>query len=166
MNKVVFANFAKLTGKHLWFGKFSKKPFLQNTPGRLLLAFSCNVTRMGYCQRCLEKLGWILPRNTNLRSTVHVYHFFLGSINFQCMFSLVYTVYCQKMPPEYRCSVRKGTLKNFVKFIGKHLCWSRILIKLQVWQLFWRNLPTTAFTLHSHHLLLLIRFTHLPPHQC
>ena len=41
-----------------------------------------------------------LPRNTNLRSTVQVYHFFLGSINFQCMFSLVYTVYCQKQPPE------------------------------------------------------------------
>ena len=41
-----------------------------------------------------------LPRNTNLRSTVQVYHFFLGSINFQCMFSLVYTVYCQKQPSE------------------------------------------------------------------
>ena len=41
-----------------------------------------------------------LPRNTNLRSTVQVYHFFLGSINFQCMFSLVYTVYCQKQSSE------------------------------------------------------------------
>ena len=41
-----------------------------------------------------------LSRNTNLRSTVQVYHFFLGSINFQCMFSLVYTVYCQKQPSE------------------------------------------------------------------
>ena len=38
--------------------------------------------------------------NTNLRSTVQVYHFFFGSINFQCMFSLVYTVYCQKQPSE------------------------------------------------------------------
>ena len=27
-----------------------------------------------------------LPRNTYLRSTVQVYHFFLSSINFQCMF--------------------------------------------------------------------------------
>ena len=61
------------------------------------------------------------------------------------MFSLVYTVYCQKMPPEYRCSVRKGTLKNFVKFIGKHLCWSHILIKLQVWQLFWRTSANDCF---------------------
>ena len=41
-----------------------------------------------------------LSRNTNLRITVQVYHFFLGSINFQCMFSLVYTVYRQKQPPE------------------------------------------------------------------
>ena len=32
-----------------------------------------------------------LPRNTNLRSTAQVYHFFLGSINFQWMFSLVYS---------------------------------------------------------------------------
>ena len=30
-----------------------------------------------------------LPRNTNLRSTVQVYQFFLGNINFQCLFSLV-----------------------------------------------------------------------------
>ena len=52
-----------------------------------------------------------LSRNTILRSTVQVYHFFLGSINFQCMFLLVYTVNCQKLPPEYRCSVRKGVLK-------------------------------------------------------
>ena len=47
MKKGVLENFANLTGKHLWFAKFSKTPFLQNTPGRLLLAFSCNVTKMG-----------------------------------------------------------------------------------------------------------------------
>ena len=41
-----------------------------------------------------------LSRNTNLRSSIQVYHSFLGSINFQWMFSLVYTVYCQKQPPE------------------------------------------------------------------
>ena len=61
-------------------------------------------------------------RNTNLRRTVQVYHFFLSSINFQCMFTLVYTVYCQKQPPEVFC--KKSVLKNFVNFIGKHLCWS------------------------------------------
>ena len=41
-----------------------------------------------------------LLRNTKLRSTFQLNHFFLSSINFQCMFSLVYTVYCQKQPPE------------------------------------------------------------------
>ena len=41
-----------------------------------------------------------LSINTNLRSTVQLYHFFLDSINFPCMFSLVYTAYCQKQPLE------------------------------------------------------------------
>ena len=58
-----------------------------------------------------------LSRNTNLRSTVRVYHLFLGSINFPSMFSLVYTVYCQKQSPELRCSVKKGVLKKFVNCI-------------------------------------------------
>ena len=53
MKKGVLENFAKFTGKYLWFAKFSKTSFLQNTPERLLLAFSCNVTKMGYCQKCL-----------------------------------------------------------------------------------------------------------------
>ena len=40
--------------------------------------------------------------------------------------------------PQNRCSiiqilasVKKGALKNFVNFSGKHLCWSLFLIKLQ-----------------------------------
>ena len=41
-----------------------------------------------------------LSRNTQRRSTLYVYHFFLNSIIFQCMFSLVYTVDCQKQPTE------------------------------------------------------------------
>ena len=49
---------------------------------------------------------------------------FFGRINFQCMSSLVYTVYCQKQPSEQRCSVKIGVLKDFVNFIEKHLCWS------------------------------------------
>ena len=51
-----------------------------------------------------------LSRNTNFRRTVQVCHFFLGSINFQCMFSLVDTVYCQKQPPEVFC--KTSILKN------------------------------------------------------
>ena len=56
MKKGVLGNCTKFTGKHLWFAKFSETPFLQNIPGRLLLAFSCNVTKMGYCQQSLKKL--------------------------------------------------------------------------------------------------------------
>ena len=52
-----------------------------------------------------------LSRNSNPRSTVQVHHFFLGSINFQFIFSLVYTVYYQKPSPEWRCYVKKGFLK-------------------------------------------------------
>ena len=37
-----------------------------------------------------------LSRNTNLRKTVQAYHFSLNSINVQCIFSLVYTVYCTR----------------------------------------------------------------------
>ena len=76
-----FTKFEKFTGKQLWFAKFSRTPFLQSSVWKTSDEYS-------------------LSRNTNLRSTVQVYHFFLGSINFQCMFSLVYTVYCQKQPPE------------------------------------------------------------------
>ena len=86
-----------------------------------------------------------LPRNTNLRSIVQANHFFPGSINFQCMFSLVYTVYCQKQPPEKRCSVEIGVLKDLVKFIEKHLCWSLFLIKVQAWHLFWRTSGNNYF---------------------
>ena len=41
----------------LW--NFQIHLFLQNSSGRLFLAFSCNVTKMGYCQQCLENLRWI-----------------------------------------------------------------------------------------------------------
>ena len=34
-----------------------------------------------------------------------------------------------------RCSLRKGILRNFAKFIGKHLFQSLFLIKLQAWAL-------------------------------
>ena len=37
MKKDVLENFPKFTGKHLWFAKLPKTPFLQNTPERLLL---------------------------------------------------------------------------------------------------------------------------------
>ena len=33
-----------------------------------------------------------------------------------------------------RCSVKKGVLKNFANFTGKHLCWSPFWILLQVFR--------------------------------
>ena len=45
-----------------------------------------------------------------------------------------------------RCSVRKGVLRNFIKFIGRHLCRVCFLIKLQVYglQLYWKRDPGTG----------------------
>ena len=57
--KGVLENFAKFTGKHLWLAKFLKTPLLQNTSGRLLLAFLCNVCKIGKIHRktlCLRLL--------------------------------------------------------------------------------------------------------------
>ena len=95
MKKGAFENSAKFTGKYLWFAKFSRTLFLQNTSvtAPLLIWGTTNSVWKTSDE-------YILSRNTNLRSTVQVYHFSIGSINFQCMFSLVYTVYCQKQPPE------------------------------------------------------------------
>ena len=96
MKKGVFEIFAKLTGKerHVVCEIF-KNTFLQNTSGRLLLAFPCNFTKIGHANSVWKTSDeYPLSRNANLRSTVYVYHFFLGSINFQCIFLLVYTVYC------------------------------------------------------------------------
>ena len=86
------------------------------------------------------------------------------------MFSLVYTVYFHKQPPEYRCSVKKGVLKNFVNFIGKHLCWSSFLIKLQAWHLFWRKfangcLCTELTPLSSVLPAVSLYIQHLLPHH-
>ena len=97
MKKGGLESFAKFTGKHLWFAKYSKTPFLQNTPGRLLLAFSWALLKLGTTNNVWKNSDeYSLSRNTNLRSTLQVYHFFFGSISVQCMFSLVYNVYCQK----------------------------------------------------------------------
>ena len=65
-----------------------------------------------------------------------VYSLSRNRINIQCMSSLVYTVYCQKQPSEQKCSVKRGVLKDFVNFVGKHLFWSLVLIKFQAWHLF------------------------------
>ena len=95
MKKGVLKNFAKLTGKHLSFSKFSRTPFLQSTSAAAILL------RWGTASSVWKTSDeYSLSRNTKLRSTGQVYHFFLGSIHFQCIISSVYTVYCQKQSPK------------------------------------------------------------------
>ena len=107
MKKGVLENFAKFTGKHLWFAKFSKTPFYRTPLDDCFWLFRATLLKWGTANNVWKNSDeYSLPRNTNLRSTVQVY-FFLGSRNFQCMFSLVYTVYCQKQPLEQRYSVKK-----------------------------------------------------------
>ena len=154
MKKGVLENFAKFLGKHLWFANFSKSPFLQ-----LPLAFLCNVTKIGFCQQCLENT----VRNANLRSTVQVYIIsFFGRINFQFVSAFVYTVYCEKQPSEQMCSVKKGVLKDFVNFIGKHLCWSLFLIAGLtpiLKNIFQRLLLRCTCTTHFYHGVIRFTFT-------
>ena len=136
MKKGVPENFAKFTGKHLYrpqtwnfinketlahafsceFCKIYRNPFFTEHLRMTASAFSsfaATLLRLGTANRVWKTSDeYSLSRNTNLRKLVQVYHFFLGSINFQYMFSLVYTVYCQKLPPEVFC--KKSVLKNFV----------------------------------------------------
>ena len=66
-----------------------------------VLLFPATLLKVGTASSVLKTSDeYSLFRNINLRSTVKVYHFFLGNINFQCMFSFVFTVHCQKQPPE------------------------------------------------------------------
>ena len=60
-----------------------------------------------------------ISTNSNLRSIVQVYHFFLGSINVQRMFSLVYTVYYQKPAREVEVFCKKRYSEKFCKFHRK-----------------------------------------------
>ena len=72
------------------------------------LAFPSNFTKMGTAN-CVLKTSdeYSLSRKVNLRSIVQVYHFFLGSINFQCMFSLL-----PEAAAGVEVFVRKRVLKN------------------------------------------------------
>ena len=77
MKKGVFENFTKFTGKHLRIAKFSGTRFLQNTSATATL-LKWGTANSGW--KTLDEYS--LSRNTNLKSTVQVYYFFLGSINF------------------------------------------------------------------------------------
>ena len=94
MEKVVFENLATYRETPV-VCEISGTPFLRNTsPTATLLKWG---TAKSVWKTSDE---YSLSRNTNLRSTFQVYHFFFSSANVRCMFSLVYTVYCQKQPPD------------------------------------------------------------------
>ena len=95
---------------------FQEHFFLQNTcaTATLLKWSIANSVR-----KTLDEYS--LSRNTNLKSTVQVYHFFLGSINCSVCFHsfIIFTVATRV---EVFCIKSVG--KHFANFIGKHLCWS------------------------------------------
>ena len=64
--------------KHLWFAKFSRTPFLQNTSATTTLLKSGTANGVW---KTLDEYS--LSRNSNLQSTVQVYHFFLFLIKLQ-----------------------------------------------------------------------------------
>ena len=83
-----------------------QKIYFTDPSGRLLLAFPATLLKWGTVNSVWKTSDeCFLSRNTNLRSTVQLYYFFLDSINFQYTFSLFYTVHCQMKLPQQRRSV-------------------------------------------------------------
>ena len=77
-----------------------------------------------------------------------------GTINTDVLQALLHYLIDQKKLPgnwvkirssHQRCSVKRGVLKNFAKFTGKHMCWSLCLIKLQTWR------PATLLKMRLQH---------------
>ena len=124
--KMVFLKISQSSQENtcgLW--NFQVHLFYRRPPEDCVWLFPATLLKWGTASSVWKTSDeYSLSRNSNLRSLVLVYHFFffVGSINFRCIFSLVCTVYCQKRPRELRCSVKRSVLKNFINFIGKHLC--------------------------------------------
>ena len=78
MKKGVLENFAKFTGKHLWFVKFSKKHHFYRTPlDDCFWLFHVTLLKWRTANNVLKTSDeYSLSRNANPRSTVQVYHFF------------------------------------------------------------------------------------------
>ena len=129
--KGVLENLTKFTEKHLWFAKFSRTTFLQHTSA------TASLLKLGIANSVWKTLDeYSLSRNTNLKITVQVYHFFLGSINFVVYVFIGLHCLLPEAATRVEMFCKKSALKNLINFIGKHLCWSLFLIKLQVWLLF------------------------------
>ena len=132
--------FLKIHRKTPLVAKSSKHLFYRTPLDDCFWLFPATLLKWGTANNGWKTLNeYSLSRNTNLRGTVQVYHFFFRqdklsvyiSVDLHCLLSEVAVrveVFCEK-----------GVLKDFVHFIGKHLCWSLFLIKLQAWHLFWRT---------------------------
>ena len=55
--------------------------------------------------------------------------YYITLIRIVLIFTFIY-IFSEAFAPEVFC--KKGVFKNFAKFAGKYLCWSLILVRLQV----------------------------------
>ena len=69
----------------------------------------------------------------------------------QILWSLTWTKFSLFRSNHRRCSVKKGVLKNFANFTGKHLRWSLSLIKLRPATLLKRDSNTGVFLWNFKH---------------
>ena len=77
MKKCVLKNFAKFTGKHLWFAKFQKHLFYRTPPDDCFWPFRAMLLKWDTNNNVWKTSDeYSLSRNNNLWSTVQVYHFF------------------------------------------------------------------------------------------
>ena len=83
------------------------------------------------------------------------------------MFSLVYTVYCKKEPPELRCSVKNSVLKNFVNVIGKHVLESlnKVASLTPILKKIYQRLPLPCTHTTHCYLPVLLYIQHLLLHH-
>ena len=81
MKKGVLENLAKFSRKRLGLPNFQKHLFYRTPLDDYFWLVRATLLRWGTANNVLKNSDeYSLPRNANLRSTVQVYHFFLGSV--------------------------------------------------------------------------------------
>ena len=96
------------------------------------------ITRRFFINTQLQHGGFRFQNFTkNLSGWIFVdpssWKFFLGSFHLRCNFNYFAWSYSRSSCPEVFC--KKGVLRNFIKFTGKHLLQSLFFKKLQAWDL-------------------------------
>ena len=147
MEKSVFENFAKFTGKHFWFAKFQEHLFYRRLLDDCFWLFRATLLKWGTANSVWKTSDeYSLSRNTNLGSTVQVYNFFFRQDKLSVYVLIgLHCLLREAAIRVARCSVKKVVLKDFVNFIAKHLCWTLFSIKLQGWNLFSRTSSNDYF---------------------